>query len=213
LSRLKWVAEKLADIVVDIIAGVALYFILGGYLSRPLSEISPTLPSLLSVTLVLAIFVGFFYRFFKSVKFHRFIEHTAFELLEFLQKWNLLYEEYTKAIESQSTKEFEENRLLLLYKYPQIKSALSGMSLTIIDPLLGITINNYDVIGNLLGKSPFVGRERFHDYGGQNFGEKWDNGRTALVSAIGRLDKIREGLIHRFYLRLHLVPFREIETK
>lgn len=213
MSRFKWVLEKLADIVVDIIAGVALYFILGGYLSQPLSEISPSLPSLLLVTLVLAILVGFSYRFFKSVKFHRFIEHTAFDLLEFLQKWNLLYEEHAKVVESKSTKEFEENRLWLLYKYPQIKSALRGMSLTIFDPLLGITINNYDVIANLLGQLSHARRGRFDGYGGEDFGEKWDTGRTALITAIGRLDMIRGGFIHRLYLALRLVPFREVETK
>ena len=216
MSRLRWVLEKLSDIVVDLIAGIVLYLILGGYISQPLKEVSPYLPNLLVVSLVLTIVIGFLYRFFKSVKFHRFIERTYSDLVDFLKNWDKLYHTFIKVVDSRgqtSTKEFEDTRAGLLYSYPKI-STVKVTKYAYVDRILGIYERDYDVIGNLLMKSPFTRMEWFNiDYIRKDFKEQWDVGRTILIRTIGYFDKCRLGLIHQLYWMLHLVPFPKEKGK
>jgi hypothetical protein len=60
---------------------------------------------------------------------------------------------------------------------------------------------------SFLAKSPFVRMQWFNrEYASRDFLESWDMGRAILVSAIGMFDSIREKLIHRLLLLLHLIP-------
>jgi hypothetical protein len=220
LSKLKWLLEKLADIAVSVIAGIVLYLILGGYISQPLSEISPHLPTLLTVSLVLTIVFGFFYRLFKSVGFHRFIERVSLDVIDFLQKWDKLHETLAKAKDSRKPKDvnkFEEMRTQLQYDYRahRISSAVSFIRFGYIDRIQGVAIRNYDVIGNLLAESPFIKMREWLNvsYMYSDFTRDWDVGRTILVSTLGYFDKNRRSLIHRLYWMLRLVPFPEIEKQ
>jgi len=213
LASLKWVFEKFVDIAVDVVAGIILYLILGGYISQPLSIIFPQLPSILAVTLVLAVVLGFIYRFYKSVRFHRFIETTYSNLFDFLKDWDKLGNAFNRAINSHNEdlpaiKEFEDTRTLLLYRYPKISSAAKLTSYDYIDRFQGVVVKNYDVIGNHLAKSPFTRMEWFNmGYASKDFNEGWDSGRTVLVATIGYFDCYRQGTLHIIYWDLHLVPF------
>jgi hypothetical protein len=104
LSKAKWFVEKLGDLVFDVIGGIILYLILGGYISEPLSAIFPQLPSILIVALVLAIVSGFSYRFYKSVRFHRFVEKSAVRMIEFLHNWDKLHTAFLEAQDSDDPK-------------------------------------------------------------------------------------------------------------
>ena len=214
LSKLKWSLEKLANIAFDVVAGYILYLIVGGYISQPLSEISPLLPTLLVVSLLFSVSVGFFYRLYKSIKFHRFIERTTNNLFDFLKEWDKLHSALIKAVESRKDSEineFENLRAQLQYDFVanEVTSAVKVMKYDRIEPMLGLHIKNYDVIGNLLAESPFIKmREWFNvNYMYNDFKKDWDSGRTILVSSIGYFDKHRKNITHRLYLRLHLLPF------
>jgi len=161
LSKLKWLLEKLADVAFDVIAGYLLYLIIGGYISQPLSELHPYLPTVLAASLIISIVVGFLYRFYKSIRFHRFIERVSSSLIDFLRNWDNLKNAMDKAIQSQNQqaiKEFEDIRTKLQYDYvaQDIISVVKVMKYERIDLILGVHIRNYDVIGNLLMESPFV---------------------------------------------------------
>ena len=220
LSRLKWLFDKLIDFFIGVIAGYVLYLILGGYITQPLSEIFPHLPILLTVSLIFAIVSVSFYRFYKSVKFHRFIERTSRNLADFLEKWDELHRALTEAIDSReqrAIKEFEDIRAHLLYDYSSrgISSAVRGMRVRYVDEIQNVDDRNYDVVGNLLAQSPFIRmREWFNvNFMYNEFRRNWDIGRTVLVSTIGRFDKYRFGLTHRSYWVLRLVPFPEVEKQ
>jgi len=215
LSRTKWFLGKLADIAVDIIAGILLYLILGEYIYQPLSEISPYLPTLLAVALVFTIICGFLFRLFKSVKFHRFVERTLFNLVEFLQKWNELNEAFDEAITSRNQEaiaRFESHRAWLLYTYPKVSSATKITRYSYIDRIQGITVHNYDIIGNLIAKCPFIGIQWFNvDFASRDFKRQWDMGRTVLISTIGYFDCYRNSLMHKIYRIFHLVPILDMQ--
>lgn len=218
MSRLKWFFEKLTDIAVSVIAGIVLYLILGGYISQPLSEISPHLPSLLTVSLVLAIVVGFLYRFYKSVKYHRLLERISSSLISFLRDWDKLREAMDNAVQSQTQKavnEFEGIRTKLQYDYTaqEVSSAVKPMKYERIDRFLGVRIRNYDVIGNLLVESPFIKMRDWLNvkYMYRDFIRDWDIGRTILVSMIGYVDKHRKSITHQLYWILRLVPSSKTE--
>ena len=83
-----------------------------------------------------------------------------------------------------------------------------------VDRFHGIAIRNYDVIGNLILKSPFTRMQWFNvEFMYRDFKEDWDVGRTILVSTIGYFDKYRLSLIHRLYWVLRLVPFPKTEKQ
>lgn len=220
MSRLKWFFDKLVDIIVGVIAGFLLYLIVGGYISQPLSEISPRLPTLLTVSLVLTIIGGFFYRLFKSVKSHRFIERASRDLNDFLAQWDKLHEALIEAIDSRREKaiaKFENIRTRLQYDYTahKVASAVKVMRYARVDRVQGVVIRNYDVIGNLIAESPFIRMREWYNvnYMYRNFNRDWDIGRTILVSTFGYFDKYRLSLIHRLYYALRFVPFPEIEKQ
>jgi len=218
MSKLKWFFEKFIDIVVDIIAGFLLYLILGEYISEPLAEIYPHLPTLLVISLGLTIVAGFSYRLFKSVKFHRFVERNSSNLLDFLKKWDELHEALIKAMDSRKSKainRFENIREQLLYDYSanEIVYAVKVKKFNYVDRIQGVAVRNYDVIGNLLTASPFV---KMRDWLNVHFmyndsKRDWDIGRGILVSVIGYNDKFRRNAIHKLYWILRLVPFPKIE--
>jgi len=211
-SKLKWILGKIADIVFDIVAGIFLYLILGGYISQPFSEISPYLPSLLAVSLFLAIVAGIFYRFFKSVRFHRFVERVSNDLTVFLKSWdefnNLFVEVSSSRLEdTKLLQKFEDTRTGLQYTYPKIASAVGITKYHHVDHIRGISVQNYDVIGNLLVKSPFTGMKWFNrEYVYQEFKGSWDTGRTILVYTIGYFDEFRKSAVHQLFWLLRLVP-------
>ena len=151
MSKLKWLLEKLADVAFDVIAGYLLYLIIGGYISQPLSELHPYLPTVLAASLIISIVVGFLYRFYKSIRFHRFIERVSSSLIDFLRNWDNLKNAMDKAIQSQNQqaiKEFEDIRTKLQYDYvaQDIISVVKVMKYERIDLILGVHIRNYDVI-------------------------------------------------------------------
>lgn len=215
MSKLKWFLEKLVDVVFDVVAGIILYLIVGGYISQPLSEIFPQLPTILTVSVVLAIIVGFLYRLFKSIRFHRFIERTCHNLVNFLRKWDELNDAFDEAINSRAQEaiaRFENHRAWLLYTYPKVSSATKITKYSYIDRIQGIAIHNYDIIGNLIAKSPFIGLEWFNiEFACRDFKKKWDRGRTILVYTIGYFDHYRQNTVHKIYWILRLVPF--LKTK
>lgn len=207
---LKRIFEKLTDVVFDIIAGIILYLILGGYIYQPLSQISPKLPTLLVVSLVIAVVLGFLYRTYKSIRFHRFVERSANVLHDFLEKWNELYRAFDDSIHTKDSKaisKFEEIRCWIQYNYPKIQNTVRSLSrYSYYDPISGILVRDYDVIANLVSKSPFIRMEWFNiDYIEKEFKELWDAGRTTLLYAIGCLDEIRRGILHSIYRLLHLI--------
>ena len=107
----------------------------------------------------------------------------------------------------QAIKEFEDTRTLLQYEYPKVNSATRLQRYSLIDRAQGVKFNNYDVIGNLLVKSPFNRMEWFNvSFVQKDFKEQWDVGRTILVSTIGNFDCYRNGKTHLLYWVLRLVP-------
>lgn len=217
---MKWFLEKLANIVFDVIAGYLLYLIVGGYISQPLSKLHPYLPNLLIVSLTVSIVVGFIYRFYKSLRFHRFIERISSNLIDFLRNWDELRNALDKAVQSrkqQAINEFEDIRTKLQYNYvaQEVTSAVRVMRYERIDRVLGVRIKNYDVIGNLLAESPFIKMRGWLnvEYMYRNFTRDWDIGRTILVASIGYFDKHRKSLTHQLYWILRLVPFPKIEKQ
>lgn len=219
MSKLKWLLEKLANIAFDVIAGYLLYLIVGGYISQPLSELYPHLPTLLVVSLVISIVVGFFYRFYKSLKFHRFIERIWSNLIDFLRNWDKLHDALDEAVKSRKNKaikKFEDIRTQLQYDYvsQEVTSAVKVMKYERIDRVLGVHIRNYDVIGNLLAESPFIKmREWFNvNFVYRDFTRDWDIGRTILVGSIGYFDKYRKSVTHQLYWILRLIPFPKIKN-
>lgn len=211
---LRWIFERLANVVFDVIAGIILYLILGGYIYHPLSQISPQIPTLLAVSLILAIVLGFIYRLFKSLQFHRFVERSVQSLHNFLEKWNELGKAFVNVLGTKNPEtisKFEEIRGWILYHYPKVQRIVKSLSrYSYYDPISGILVRDYDVIANLVSKSPFTRMEWFNiNYIEEEFKEGWDAGRSALVYAIGCLDQIRNGTIHSIYRLLHLVPISD----
>jgi len=215
---LKWLLEKLANIVFDVISGYILYLIVGGYISQPLSELHPYLPTLLASSLIITIIVGFFYRLYKSVKFHRFIERMSNNLADFLENWYKLRDTMHEAFQSrnqQAINEFEKVRIQLQYDYTSkdVASAVKIIKSGHVDPILGIIIRNYDVIGNLLMNSPFTDMQYglFTDIIYKDFIKNWDAGKSIIVVVIGHFDKFRKTLTHKLYWILRLVPFPKLK--
>ncbi|MEM3104494.1 MAG: hypothetical protein QXD69_03200 [Candidatus Bathyarchaeia archaeon] len=206
----RWVLERLANVVFDVIAGIILYLILEGYISHPLSQLSPQIPALLAVSLILAIVLGFLYRLFKSIQFHRFVEKSAHSLRIFLEKWDELGKLFVDVVSnknSETISKFEEIRSWVQYNYPNVQRLVKGLSrYSYYDPISGILVRDYDVIANLVSKSPFTRMEWFNiHYIEEEFKEQWDIGRTVLLYAIGCLDQIRNGITHSIYRLLHIV--------
>ena len=188
MPRLTWLLDKVTDLVIAVASGIVLYLILGGYISEPLAEIYPSLPTILIVSLVLAITVNIVYRFYKSVKFHRFVERTAVNLADYIERYVQLINCYNKASSSlldRDIKEFDGIRIELLYSYPKIASAARITRMSYVDNLRGISVQNYDVIGNFLAKSPFVHDRLQMSYQKSDFEAEWDKGRTVLLSSLG----------------------------
>lgn len=219
MSKLKWILGKTADIVFDVVAGIFLYLILGGYISQPFSEISPYLPGLLAVSLFLSLVAGILYRFLKSVRFHRFVEREFNDLILFLKSWDELSSLFVGVMGSsqEDTKllqRFEDTRAQLQYDYPKIASAVGMTKYSYVDSIRGISVQNYDVIGNLLAKSPFTGMQWFQrEYVHRDFKESWDIGRTVLVYTIGFFDKFRKSAVHELFWVLRLVPMPKQENQ
>lgn len=208
MAKTKWFFEKLIDIAVDVVAGIFLYLIVGGYITQPLAEISPYLPTVLVISLIFAVLVGFFYRFFNSVKFHRFAERTFFDLFEFLHNWddlNIAYLKASRSLLARDIKKFEDKRTLLIYNYPMVASVLKLTKCSYIDNLRGITVQDYDFIGNFLMQ--FSGRDKLTSFEYDEFKKQWDKGRTIIVTTLGLFDYYRKTSIHSLYWILHIVPF------
>lgn len=221
MSKARWVLDKIGDIIVDVIAGFVLYLILGGYISQPLLATSPYLPTLLIVSLALAIVIGFIQRVFKSVKFHVFVERSGRDLMEFLHNWDELINDFTHAENArysdstgEAIKKFEDTRAMLQYNYPKIALAVKISSrYSYVDRIQGISVQDFDVIGNLLLKSPFIGEWSSSSYADREFRKRWDTGRHILVTTIGSLDVFRQSKIHQFYWIVHFVPILEPQIK
>ncbi|MGD9130256.1 MAG: hypothetical protein PVH73_01620 [Candidatus Bathyarchaeota archaeon] len=213
-SRLKRALKELAiNIIADFVAAVILYLILEEYISEPLSQIFPFLPTLLVVSLVLATIGGLFYRLYHSVKFHRFVEKTANNIHSFTSQWMRLNEAFREAVNSygqpnynKRVQEFEEVRLRLVYEYPRINSLLRGR-FGFIDNIRGVIVRDYDVIANLLMVCPFNNLDPMNRrFIVRDFNQSWDTGRTALVNTLGAFNETRVEFIHQVYWRLRLVP-------
>jgi len=218
LAKAKWLLGRIVDIIIDVVAGILLYLILGGYVSQPLLAISPYLPTLLIISLVFAVIVGFVHRVFKSVKFHGFAERARHDLVDFLHNWDKLNNAFIGAANTRSPEDvgkFEDIRAGLQYSYPKIALAVKMSSqYSYMDHIRGIAIHNYDVIGNLLVKSPFTGMEWFNvSFINREFKEQWDIGRHILISTIGSFDCVRQSTMHQLYWVLHFVPILETQEK
>lgn len=219
MAKAKWFLDRIADVLVALIAGLLLYLIVGGYVAQPLNQVSPYLPTLLIVSIILAIIGVFLYRFVKSVMFHRFVESNYQDLFSYLKKWDDLNNACVLAIDerlnAQKIGDFETIRATLLYDYPKIKQAVKTQSYSRIDRMYRVAIHDYDVIGNLLATSPFTRMQYYNaEYEYRDFKENWDIGRTILISAIGLFDTIRINTLHSIYINLHLVPVpKELKKK
>lgn len=215
-SRLKRTLKELAiNIIADFVAAVILYLILEEYVSEPLSQIFPFLPTLFVISLVFATVGGLVYRFYNSIKFHRFVETNAINIDSFITNWIKLNNSFHESLNAfrqanydEKIDEFEELRMRLLYDYPKVSSPIRRFQrYYYVDRIRGIIDRNYDVIGNLLVRCPFTKLDSFNkERKAEEFLDSWDTGRTLLVYAIGVLDETRQGFMHSVYWKLKLIP-------
>jgi len=110
LSRVKWLLNRLIDILVDIIAGLLLYLLIGDYVSKPLSTAFPYLPTLLTVLIVLTM-LRVHLQVLQILKFHRYVEEVSPNLDIFMVDWDKLYSTFVDVASSRKArKEFEDVR-------------------------------------------------------------------------------------------------------
>lgn len=149
------------------------------------------------------------YYAYKSVLYHRKIEKTVLDLIEFLKKWDELIKSYHYAIENntqETIQKFEDVRTDLIYSFHSIKHIILRHNLTMIDYTEKIQVNKYDFIGNLLQSSPFIESRMFSDIKNREYFKNLDRGRTLIVASLGEFNPLRSLFYHKLYQTFHLVP-------
>lgn len=202
--------EILIAIIVDVVAGYIIYLLLGEQIFNILRSFFPNFPQILIAPFIFATLGYFLYKLYTSVKYRRQLEKTISDLYNFLLNWDKLGSAFQNTMSTDSDDDrnaFEKIRAELLYNYPKITSITSTMRYEIVDRIIGVHIRNYDVIGNLLATSPFIGLQWFQkDIVSREFMENWDRGRAILVSLIGHLNIQRNKIRHRLLQIFRFVP-------
>lgn len=198
LSVIRRIAE---GIIITVIGGYILFQLVGVQLSELLESYYPNLPLFLFASLILA-FVGYcLFSLYKSVRYRRGLESKMSDLWSFLQDWDRLGVAFRVVMRTNSDddlREFEGTRSKLLYNYPRISALVRTMRYDYYDPAIGISVKNYDLIGNFLSASPFASSRGFRgSFIFNEWTENWDRGRTFLVFLLGRIDINRNTVRHR----------------
>jgi len=207
LSFLRRIAE---GIIITVIGGYILFLLVGVELSKLLESYYPNLPLFLSASLILAFVCYCLFSLYKSVRYRRSLESKMSNLWTFLQDWDILNSAFQNVMKTNSCEdheEFEGTRSKLLYNYPRISALVRTMRYDYYDPAIGISVKNYDLVGNFLSSSPFASSRGFRgSFIFNDWIENWDRGRTFLVFLIGQLDIDRNTVRHRLLQLVHLVP-------